>query len=131
MSNEPCHGPDERLDREGLGQHGRRSEFVGLFGRPFVPRAHNDRGRGITLLDAMHPRTSASAVISLEADEVGDDEFGKGLRWDILQPIHQQQLVALIAQHLAKEVSSRPVVLNDQDVSYTPQVRGFGNGAQF
>ncbi len=131
MGNEPCHGLDERFDRERLAQHCRRSEFVGLFGGLFVPGADDDRGGRIAFLDATDRRASAEALISVETHEVGEDEFGNGVRWGFFQPVDQQQLVALIAQHLAKEVSSRAVVLYDQDGSYAPQAGGFGTEAQF
>jgi len=131
MGREPCDGLDERFDRKGLAQHRRRSEFVGLFGGLFVPGAHDDRRVRIAFLDATHRRTSAGALVSVETDEVGHDKLRNDLRWGVLQPVDQQELVALIAQHLAKEVSSRAVVLYDQDGSYAPQAGGFDTGAQF
>ena len=131
MDNEPRHGLDEFFDREWLAQHRRRSEFVGRLGSLLVPGAHDDRRLGIALLDATHRRPCTDAVISLETDEVGDDEIGYGVRRGLLQAVDQLQLVAFIAQHLAKEVSSRAVVLYDQDVSYAPQAGGFGTEAQF
>ena len=131
MGNEARHDLDELFDREGLAQHRRRSEFVGFIGRLFVPGAYDNRRGRIPLVDATHRRPCADALISVETDEVGEDEFGNGVHWGFFEPVDQQQLVALIAQHLAKEVSSRAVVLYDQDVSYAPQAGGFGTGAQF
>ena len=131
MRNEPYHGLHELFDRERLAQHRRRSESVGLFGGLFVPGAHDDRGGRIAFLDATDRRTSAGALISVETDEVGHDKLRNGLRWGVLQPVDQQELVALIAQHLAKEVASRAVVLYDQDGRYAPQAGGFDTGAQF
>ncbi len=73
----------------------------------------------------------AIALISVEADEVGDDEIGHGVRRGFLQSVGQLQLVAFIAQDLAKEVTSRAVVVDDQNVTYAPQAGGFGTRAQF
>jgi len=130
MGNEPCHDLDERFDREGLAQHRIHSESVGLCGRLLISRANDDRRRLVALLDTTNRLTRAPARVSLETDEIGDDKIGSRVCRGVLEPVDQQQLVALIAQHLAEEVSSGAVVLNDQDLSYLPHVGGFGTGAQ-
>ena len=131
MGNEPSHDLDERFDREGLAEHRRGTELVGFVGRLFVSGAHDDRRSWEALLDATNRHTCAAAGISVETDEIGDDQLGNGVRRGILQPVDRQKLVALIAQHLAKEISSGAVVLDDQDLSYSPHAGGFGTGAQF
>jgi hypothetical protein len=73
----------------------------------------------------------AGALISVETDEVGDYEIGYGVRRGLLQGVGQQQLVALIAQHLAKEISSRAVVIDHQDLSDAPHLGGSARGPQF
>lgn len=127
----PGHDLDELFDREGLWEHRCRPEPVGLFGRLLVSGAHDDSGRGVALLDTPYRRTRAARLVPVETDEVGDDHIGSRIRCHALEPVDKQQLVSLIAQHLAKEVSSSAVVLDDQDVSYAPHARGFAARAQF
>jgi hypothetical protein len=131
MRNEPRHHLDEGFDGEGLAQHRRRSEPIGLFGRLFVPSTYEDRRGRKALLDSTHRRACAGALISMEIDKVSDDKLGSRVARDIVQPVDQQQLVALIAQHLAEEVSSGGVVLDDQDLWYSPHAGGFAPGPQF
>lgn len=131
MGREPRHDLDERFDREGLAQHRRRTEAVGLFGRLFIPSAHNDRRRWVALLDTTNESACGAALVSVEVDEIGDDDVRSRPRGGVVQPLDQQQLVALIAQHLANEVSSGAVILYEQDLSYSPHAGGFGTGTQF
>ena len=131
MGRETRHDLDECFDREGLRQHRGRSEVVGLLGGLLVPGTHDDRRRRIELPDATHGRMRAAAVVSVETHEIGDDQIGSCVRCGVLEPAHQQQLVALIAQHLAKEVSSGDVVLDDQYLGYSTNGRGFLPGPQF
>ena len=129
--SEPGHDLDELFDREGLAQHRRHSELFGLFGSLLESGADDDRRGRIALFDATNSCMCAGGVISVETDEVSDDEIWFGVGRGLLKTTHQQQLVTLIAQHLAKEVSSGAVVVDDQDLNYSRQGGGSAPGPQF
>lgn len=129
--DEPGHGLDERLDREGLAQHRCRAEPIGLLHRLSVRGANDDRRPRVALLDPMDKRAREAALVSMKAREIGDDKIGSRVGSRVLKTIDEDQLVALIAQHVAKEVSDRGVVFDDQDLSYVRHAGGFGPGAQF
>ena len=131
MGDETGHGLNQGFDREWLAQHRGSTEPVGLFGRLFVPRAQNDRRRWVPLLDATDQGSGESALVSVELDEIGNDEVGRRARRSALQPVDQQQFVALIAKHLANKVSSGAVVVDDQDLSHSRHGGGFAPEPQF
>ena len=67
----------------------------------------------------------------MDTTEIGDDKIGSRVRSHVLKAIDKDQLIALIAQDVAKEVSDRAVVFDDQDLSYVRQAGGSVPGAQF
>lgn len=128
---EPGHGLDEGLDREGLAQHRCRAELIQLVQRLPVRGANDDRRPRVALLDPMDKRAREAALVSMKAREIGDDQIRIRIRRGVLQTLHEREVVALIAQHVAIEVSDRAVVFDDQDLSYVRQAGGFLPGAQF
>jgi hypothetical protein len=128
---EPRHGLDEHLDREGLVQHRLRAEPIGLLHRLFVSRANDDRRLGKSLLDPNYQRACATPVVSMETTEIRDDKIGSRVRSRVFKIIDEDQLIALVAQNVANEVSDRAVVFDEQDLSYVRQGGGLLPGAQF
>lgn len=128
---EPGHGLDEGLDPEGLAQHRRRAELIRLVQRLPVRGANDDRRPRVALLDPKDKRAREAALVSMKAREISDDKIGSRVGSRVLKTIDEDQLVALIAQHVAKKVSDRGVVFDDQDLSYVRHAGGFGPGAQF
>lgn len=130
-TGEPGHGLDERLDRKRLAHDRIRAEPIDLLHRLFVRRANNDRCLRKPLLDLTDERSCETAVVSLNTSEIGDDEIGSRVRSSALKIADEDELIALIAQDLAKKVSYRPIVFDDQDLSNVRQAGGFFVGAQF
>jgi hypothetical protein len=128
---EPRHGLDEGIDRKGLVQHRLRAEPIGFLHRPFVRRANDDRRFRKSLLDPNYQRARATPVVSMEATEIRDDKIGSRVRSRVFKIIDEDQLIALVAQHVANDVSDRAVVFDDQDLSYVRQGGGLLPGAQF
>ena len=131
LGSEPGHGLDERLDAEGLVQHSRRAEPIDFLNRLLVRGANDDWRLRKALLDSTHQGACETPVVSVKTSEIGDDKIGCRVRSHVLKPIDKDQLIALIAQHVAKEVSDGAVVFDDQDLSYARQAGGFVSGAQF
>lgn len=125
------HGLDQHLDQEGLAQHRCRTEPIGLLDRLRVRGANDDRYRRVALLDSTYERSCEAALVSMKPREIGDDQVGGRVRWRALKTIDERELVALIAQHLAKEVADGAVVFDDQNLSYQRQAGAFGRSAQF
>jgi hypothetical protein len=124
-------GLDQCLDHEGLSQHRRRAELIGLCHRLCVRGANDDRRLRVALLDPKHERTRETALVSMKTREIGDDQIGSRVGWGAIQIIDEHERVALVAQHLAKKVGDGTVVLDDQDLIYLRQAGGFGPGRQF
>ena len=131
LGSEPSHGLDELLDREGLVQHRRRAQPIGLLHRLVVRRANDDRRLRKALLDPTYQRACETPVVSMDTGEIRDDQIGSRVRRRVLKTVDEDQLIALIAQDVAKEVSDRAVVFDDQDLSYVRQAGGFPRAAQF
>ena len=129
--SEPGNGLDERLDGEGLAQDRGRAEPIDFLNRLLVRGANDDRPLRKTLLDSTYQSTGETGVISMDTSEIGDDKIGSRVRSHVLKAIDKDQLIALIAQDVAKEVSDRAVVFDDQDLSYVRQAGGSVPGAQF
>lgn len=129
--DEPGHGLDERLDREGLAQHRCRAEPIGLLHRLPVRRANDDRRLRVALLDAKHQSTRKPALVSVDTREIGDDKIGIRVRRGVLQTLHEREVVSLIAQHVAIEVADGSVVLDHQYVSYARTLAALGQERNF
>lgn len=125
------HDPDKRLEREGLAQHGRRAESGRLSQRPFVPGAHDDQDCRVALVDATQHRTREVAVVVVKADEIGDDQIRSQVGGRIVQTLDERKLVALLAKHIANEVSDRAIVVDDQDLRYSRTLADSGRGRNF
>jgi hypothetical protein len=130
-ADELIHGAEELFDGERLAQQRRRAEPIGFLKGRFVRGAHDDRRRGIPLLDASNPQTCGVACVRTHANEIGDNEIGSRVGRRTIQSVDERKVIALIAQHLADEVPYVAVVLDDQDVSYSRHGGGIGPGAQF
>lgn len=131
FGSEPGNGLNERLDGKGLVQHRRRAEPIGLLRRLVVRRANDDRRLRKAPLDPTYQFACETPVVSVKTSEIGDDKIGSRVQSHVLRAIDKDQLVALIAQHVAKEVSDRAVVFDDQDLSHVRQAGGFVAGAPF
>lgn len=129
--SEPGHGLDERLDRERLAQHRRRAEPIGFLRRLVVRRANEDHSLRKAPLDPTYQFACETPIVSVKTSEIGDDKIGSRVQSHVLKAIDKDQLIALIAQHVAKEVSDRAVVFDDQDLSHVRQAGGFVAGAPF
>ncbi len=121
---EPGHGVDEILDREGFVEHRVRAEPIDLLHRLLVRRAHDDRCHRKALLDPTYERECETAVVSMKTGEIGDDKIGTRVGSRVLKTFDDDHLITLIAQHVAKEVSDRTVVFNDQYLSYVREAGG-------
>ena len=131
MSSEPCDGLNEQIDRERLGQHDGRSETVDLLQGRFVRGADDDRCRWVAQAHPTHQSARVSALVWMEADEIHDHQAGSQVLRRAIQSVDEREVMALIAQHLADEVSNVAVVLDDQDLSYARQAADFRRATQF
>jgi len=131
LSSQPCNGLNEQIDGKGLGKYVRSPEPVVLFQRGFVRGAHNDRCPWEAEPDAMYRSARASAVVWMETDEIHDHEIGSQVLRRAIQSVDEREVIALIAQNLADEVSNVAVVLDDQDLSYARQPADFRRAMQF
>ena len=131
MSNESRDGLNEQVDGERLWKQRRGSEPIELLQRRFVRGAHDDRRCRVAQADPTDRRTRAPALVWTEADEIHDDQVGSQVCHRAIQAIHEREVIALIAQHLADEGAYVGVVLDDQDLSYTPHAVELGPGLQF
>lgn len=124
-------GLDKFLDREGFDEQRGRAKPIGLLHRLFVRGAHDDRCRRKALPDATYERARWAARIGAETDEIGDEQIGSRVRLGVLEAPNEQELIALIAEDFAKEVSDSAVVLDDQDSRYVPDAGCNRTRAQF
>ena len=131
LGNEPCDSLNEQIDGERLWKHGRRSEPVDLLQRRFVCGAHNDRRSRVPEVDPTDRSARAPALVWTEADEIHDHQVGSQLCRRAIQAVDEREVIALIAQNLADEVSNVAVVLDDQDLSYAGQAADFQRAMQF
>ena len=113
-----CHGFDERLESERFAHHSRSSELGGFAQRLLVAGAHDDRDIRVALVDASQYRARHIGVIGVKADEIGDDQIGSEVWGRTCETLDQNDLVVLIAEHIANELSDGGVVVDDQDLSY-------------
>ena len=116
--SETGHRLDERRDGERLEQHRRRAEPIGLFHRLFVRGAHDDRRRRVALPYSTNRRARKAALVAMETHKISDHQIGSGVHRRVLQMLDEQELVALIAEDLAKEISDGAIVFDDQDSSH-------------
>ncbi len=114
----------------GLPNSAAAPEPIGLLKGGFMRGAHDDRRRWIPLFDASYPGACEGALVGAEANQVGDHKVGSRVCRHALQVLDEREVVALVAQHLADEVSYVAVVLDDQDLSYAPDVVELGPGVQ-
>jgi hypothetical protein len=131
LGNEPSDSPHEHLDGEGLWKHGRRAEPIELLQRQFLRGAYDHRCLRIAILDALYPGAREVARVRAHANEIGDHNIGNRIDRCALQCVDEREVIALIAQHLADEVSYVAVVLDDQDLSYAPQAAESARAMQF
>src|SRR6185295_15220964 len=119
LSSELRDSLHEHFDGEGLWKHGRRTKPVELLQRQFLRGAHDHRRSRIPVLDASYPGARELARVGAHANEVGDHNVGKRINGRAIQSVDEREVMALIAQDLADEVSNVAVVLDDQDLSYS------------
>jgi hypothetical protein len=131
LSNEQRDSLQEHLDVERLWKHGRRAEPVELLQGKFVRGAHDDRCCRVAQADPTYRSARAPALVWTEADEIHDHQVGSQVCRRAIQSVDEREVMALIAQYLADEVSYVAVVLDDQDVSYARQAADFRRGMQF
>lgn len=131
LSGEPRDGLNEQIDGERLWKHGRRPELVELLQCQFVGSANDDSRSGILVLNASYPGACEFVRVRTDANEIGDHDVGSRVNRRAIQSIHERELIALIAQHLADEVSYVAVVLDDQDLGNAQTVGDGGPGLQF
>ena len=117
LVNELRDSPHEHLDRERLWKHGRRAEPIELLQRQFLRGAYDHRRLRKAVLDAPYPGARELAHVWAHANEIGDHNIGSQVRRRAIRAIDERQVIALIAQNLADQVSNVAVVLNDQDLS--------------
>ena len=131
LVDEPGDSLNEQIDGERLWKHGRRAEPIELLQRKFLRGAHDHRRSRIAVLDATYPGARELARVRAHANEIGDHNIGNRTNRRAIQSVDEREVIALIAQHLADEVSYVGVVLDDQDLSYTPHAVELGPGLQF
>lgn len=130
LRSQPRDSLQKQIDGEGLWKHGRRAEPIELLQCQFVRGAHDDRRVRIAVLDASYPGARELAGVRAHANEIGDHNIGSQAKRRAIQSIDERELIALIAQHLADEVSYVAVVLDDQDVSYAQHAGDVALGLQ-
>ena len=131
LSREPRDSLHEHLDGEGLWKHGRRAEPIEFLQRQFLGGAHDHRRLRIAVLDSPHPGARELACVRAHTNEVGDHNIGNCVNRRAIQSVDEREVMALIAQHLADEVSYVTVVFDDQDLSYAAQAGDFARATQF
>lgn len=131
MTNQPRDSLHEHFDRERLGKHGRGAEQFRLSECKLVRGADDDRHRRIALLHPSDPGDRGIARVRPHAHEVGDHEVRGRADHSFLESVDEREVIALVAEHLADEVSYVAVVLDDQDLSYAAQAADLHRDAQF
>ena len=131
MGNEPRDSLNEQIDGERLWKHSRRAEPIELLQREFLRGAHDHRRLGIAILDEPYPGAREVARVRAHANEIGDHNIGNRINRRAIQSVDAREVIALIAQHLADEVSYVAVVFDDQDLSYAPHAADFARAVQF
>ena len=131
LVDEPGDSLNEQIDGERLWKHGRRAEPIELFQREFLRGADDHRGLRIAVLDAPYPGAREVARVRAHANQIGDHSIGKRINRSAIESVDEREVIALIGQHLADEVSYVGVVLDDQDLSYTSHAVELGPGLQF
>jgi len=131
LGSEPRNGLNEHIDGERLWKQGRRSEPIELIQCQLVRGANDDPRSGIAVLNASDPGACESAGVRAHANEIRDHNVGSRVNGRAIQSIHEREVIALIAQHLADEVLYVAVVLDDQDLSNRQTVAMAGLACNF
>jgi len=131
LVDEPRDSLNEQIDGERLWKHGRRAEPIGLLQSEFLRGAHDHRRLRIAVLDATYPGARELARVRVDTNEISDHNIGNRINRRAIQSVDEREVIALIAEHLADEVSYVAVVLDDQDLSYAPQAGDIARSAQF